>query len=90
MGRFLAIAALIGVIGLGPTPVAVAAITRDMAPASPVAPVDVSNTTWSADNSCYFPNCTAAHDAGEGNIQSNDPHYCTKQDRDDDGFACEW
>jgi hypothetical protein len=61
-----------------------------MAPASPVAPVDVPGTTWSAGNSCYFPNCTAAHDAGEGNIPSNDPHYCTKQDRDGDGFACEW
>jgi hypothetical protein len=48
------------------------------------------STTWSAGNSCYYPNCTAAHKAGEGDIPSSSPHYCSKQDRDGDGIACEW
>ncbi len=90
MVRFLAIAATIGVIGLGPTPVAVAAVTRDMAPASLAAPVYEPSTTWSAGNGCYYPNCTAAHNAKEGNIPKGDPHYCEAQDRDGDGIACEW
>ena len=47
--------------------------------------------SWSASaGSCYFPNCTAAHKAGYGDIPSSDPYYCPKQDRDGDGLACEW
>ena len=40
--------------------------------------------------SCYYPNCTAAHQAGEGDIKQDTPHYCRSQDRDNDGIACEW
>ena len=40
--------------------------------------------------SCYYPNCTAAHKAGAGDIQQGSPHYCPSQDRDNDGVACEW
>ena len=40
--------------------------------------------------SCYYLNCTAAHKAGEGDIQQGSPHYCPSQDRDNDGVACEW
>ena len=42
-----------------------------------------------AANSCYYPNCTAAHKAGEGDIPRSSPHYCQSQDRDNDGIACE-
>ena len=41
-------------------------------------------------NSCYYPNCTAAHQAGEGDIPQSSSHYCASQDRDKDGVACEW
>ena len=51
---------------------------------------DGPDTIWEASNSCYYPNCTAAHKAGEGDIPSTSPHYCEKQDRDGDGIACEW
>ena len=39
---------------------------------------------------CFYPNCTAAHQAGEGDIPSTSLHYCQSQDRDNDGIACEW
>jgi hypothetical protein len=54
-----------------------------------MARVDAPSTTRSASNSCYYPNCTAAHNAEEGNIPSSSDHYCSKQDRDGDGIACE-
>jgi Excalibur calcium-binding domain len=89
MVRFLlAIAATVGAFSLGPAPVAVAESAS--APAPSAAHVDAPSTTWSASNSCYYPNCTAAHNAGEGNIPSSSDHYCSKQDRDGDGIACEW
>jgi hypothetical protein len=93
----LAIAATVGVFSLGPVPVAVAEsaspsvnVVHDVAPAPSLAGVDAAGTTWSASNSCYYPNCTAAHKAGEGNIPSSSDHYCSTQDRDGDGIACEW
>jgi hypothetical protein len=39
---------------------------------------------------CYWTNCTQAHQNGEGNIPQGSAHYCSKQDRDGDGLACEW
>jgi hypothetical protein len=39
---------------------------------------------------CYWTNCTEAHQNGEGNISQGNAHYCSKQDRDGDGIACEW
>jgi hypothetical protein len=39
---------------------------------------------------CYWANCTEAHQNGEGNIPQGSAHYCSKQDRDGDGVACEW
>ena len=98
MVRFvLAIAASVGVFSLGPVPVAAAGsaspivdVVHDATPAPSVVEADDPSTTWSASNSCYYPNCTAAHKAGEGNIQSSSDHYCSKQDRDGDGIACEW
>jgi hypothetical protein len=57
---------------------------------SSVAQVGTPGTTWSSSTGCYHPNCTAAHNAGEGNIPSSSSHYCGKQDRDSDGIACEW
>ena len=54
-------------------------------------PLDAPCTEWNADSSsCYYPNCTAAHNAGEGDIPKSSPHYCPEQDRDNDGIACEW
>lgn len=41
-------------------------------------------------NGCYWANCSEAHQNGEGNIPQGNAHYCAKQDRDDDGIACEW
>jgi len=38
---------------------------------------------------CYYANCTQARQAGETDIPSSSPHYCSKLDRDDDGIACE-
>jgi hypothetical protein len=85
------------IFSLAASPAAVAASTP---PARPIAenvvpgeraPLVVgSDTTWSASSSCYYPNCTAAHQDGEGNIPSSSSHYCSKQDRDGDGIACEW
>lgn len=40
-------------------------------------------------SSCYWTNCTEAHQNGEGNIPQGSAHYCSKQDRDSDGIACE-
>ncbi|WP_163752050.1 excalibur calcium-binding domain-containing protein [Mycolicibacterium helvum] len=39
---------------------------------------------------CYWTNCTQAHQNGEGDIPQGSAHYCSKQDRDSDGVACEW
>jgi hypothetical protein len=97
MVRFLlAIAATVGAFSLGP-PVAVAEsaspsvdVASDVAPAPSPAWPDAPGTTWSASNSCYYPNCTEAHKAGEGNIPSSSDHYCSKQDKDGDDIACEW
>ena len=66
-------------------------VSAPTAPAVTAAPVHAPCTIWSASSGgCYYPNCTAAHKAGEGDIPVDSPHYCPKQDRDDDGYACEW
>jgi hypothetical protein len=67
-----------------------ASAEHDAVPAPIVTQADGHGTIWEASNSCYYPNCTAAHQAGEGDIPSNSPHYCNKQDRDGDGISCEW
>lgn len=92
MVRFLlAITAIVGALSLGPLPVAVAgSASSGVDVVHGVAAVDDPASTWSASNSCYYPKCTAAHKAGEGNIPSSSDHYCSKQDRDGDGIACEW
>lgn len=51
----------------------------------PTAPSRIELTV----NSCVFKNCTDAHSHGRYNIPSNDQAYCPKQDRDNDGIACE-
>jgi hypothetical protein len=77
MIRLIVTTAIFAAVGLGPAP-------------ATVAQADGPGTIWEASNSCYYPNCTEAHKAGEGNIPSSSPHYCSKQDRDGDGIACEW
>lgn len=66
----------------GATPVTVAVIAP--APAGVATPIPLNS------NGCYWANCTEAHQNKEGNIPQGSPHYCSKQDRDDDGVACEW
>ena len=41
------------------------------------------------DGSCYYKNCTEAKANGECDIPEGSEHYCSKQDRDNDGLACE-
>jgi hypothetical protein len=90
-------AATAAIFSLAASPAAVAAsttparpIAENVVPGESAPPVVDSDTTWSASSSCYYPNYTAAHQDGEGNIPSNSSHYCSKQDRDGDGIACEW
>jgi hypothetical protein len=45
------------------------------------------NTVNVADG--YYPNCTAARDAGVTPIMRDEPGYRTELDRDNDGVACE-
>jgi Excalibur calcium-binding domain len=42
-----------------------------------------------ADGSCYYANCSEAKANHECDIPEGDSHYCSKQDRDGDGIACE-
>lgn len=42
-----------------------------------------------ADGSCEYANCTEAEESGVCDIREGDPAYCSKQDRDRDGIACE-
>lgn len=60
--------------------------------AEPLAPASVGLTLPVPRNTggCYWANCTQAHQSGEGNIAEGNAHYCSKQDRDGDGVACEW
>lgn len=37
----------------------------------------------------YYPNCTAARNAGKSNIRRGQPGYGRHLDRDGDGVACE-
>jgi hypothetical protein len=97
MVRVVVVAAIFAAVGLGSAPatvaqsaVRVASIAHDEAPAPSVTQADTPGSSWEASNSCYYPNCTAAHKAGEGDIPSSSDHYCSKQDRDGDGIACEW
>jgi len=42
-----------------------------------------------ADGSCYYENCSEAKANGECDIPQGTDHYCSEQDRDGDGVACE-
>lgn len=70
---------------ISPLSHASAAPMAPLRPAGVTAPVPLNNS-----NSCYWSNCTEAHQNGEGNISQGSAHYCGKQDRDGDGIACEW
>ena len=39
--------------------------------------------------SCYYKSCSAAKADGVCDIPQGDSKYCSKQDRDGDGVACE-
>ena len=57
---------------------------------APTVAADVAAPIPLAGNGCYWKNCTQAHQNGEGNIPQGSDHYCSKQDRDGDGLACEY
>lgn len=61
-----------------------AAVEVPMASPAMIVPVPQNRT------GCYWTNCTQAHQNGEGDIPQGSAHYCSKQDRDGDGVACEW
>ncbi len=82
-GLFLSLAFSVGALA-SPAVHAAASPTAPTGPPSAIAPVPLNSS------SCYWRNCTEAHQNGEGNISQNNPHYCGKQDRDGDGIACEW
>lgn len=42
-----------------------------------------------ADGSCYYENCTEAKANGDCDIPQGSSRYCSQQDRDGDGAACE-
>jgi len=65
-------------------------MVRSFLVAAAVCVVAVAGSPVAAANSCYYPNCTAAHKAGKGDIPESSSHYCRSQDRDNDGIACEW
>lgn len=90
---FVAAAGAAAVLGIGSSPAAIAASAfTTIGCAGPVAmtPSPHEAGTWAAGARCFYPNCAAAHRAGEGNITEDSPHYCARQDADADGFACEW
>jgi hypothetical protein len=62
-----------------------------VAPAAGAEPLNGSCIAgkMNSDGSCYYANCSEAEAAGECDIAEGSPHYCTKQDRDGDGVACE-
>lgn len=66
--------------GASPAPATMSAT----APQALTAPVPLNTS------GCYWTNCTQAHQNGEGDIPQGSAHYCSKQDRDGDGVACEW
>jgi hypothetical protein len=39
--------------------------------------------------STYYPNCSAARDAGAAPVRRGDPGYSARLDRDGDGVGCE-
>jgi hypothetical protein len=80
-GLFAAGVLVAPAIHAGTTPVAVASAES---PGVATAPIPLNSS------GCYWSNCTEAHQNGEGNIPQGNSHYCSKQDRDGDGIACEW
>ncbi|OSC41889.1 hypothetical protein B8W66_07275 [Mycobacterium decipiens] len=60
-----------------------------VAPAGNAEPTEANCTEMSSSGSCVYRNCTDAKAHGRCNIPTDDPAYCPKQDRDNDGLACE-
>lgn len=58
-------------------------------PSGMAASPDINCTQFNEDGSCHYRNCTEAKAHGECDIPEGSPHYCPKQDRDNDGLACE-
>ena len=75
----LLIATALGAISIGSAPLAVAGTPESRCIAGRMNP----------DGSCYYENCSEAEADGVCDIPEGDPKYCSTQDRDGDGVACE-
>lgn len=62
-----------------------------IAPAADAAPLSSECIAgkMNANGTCYYANCSEADADGACGFTPDDPRYCQKQDRDDDGVACE-
>ena len=67
----------------------IASSTIGTSPVGIAEPAEINCTQFNEDGSCYWANCTQAKANGECNIPAGSAHYCSKQDRDGDGLACE-
>lgn len=77
-------------VGVLIAPMAHLGAVASAATPAPTVAADVAAPIPLAGNGCYWKNCTQAHQNGEGNIPQGSDHYCSKQDRDGDGLACEY
>jgi hypothetical protein len=68
---------IVGAVALGTSQVAVASPDSMQSPQSP------------STSDVYYPNCTAARQAGVTPILQGQPGYRSGLDRDGDGIACE-
>lgn len=73
------IATGLGAIAIGSAPLAVAGTPES----------DCIAGQMNADGSCTYANCSAAKADGVCDIPAGSDDYCSKQDRDKDGVACE-
>jgi hypothetical protein len=69
--------------------VAAASVLGAGAIALGVAAAPIANAAPSTSEDVYYPNCTAARQAGAAPIYQGQPGYRPGLDRDGDGVACE-
>lgn len=74
-----------------PVVAATALLIVGLAPMAGAAPIesDCIAGKVNANGSCYYANCSEAKADGACGFPTDDERYCPKQDRDDDGIACE-
>lgn len=75
-----------------PAPAAAPAPAPAAAPApvpAPARPAPVAGSGASGGGAVYYPNCTAARNAGAAPVRRGQPGYGSHLDRDNDGVGCE-